>query len=222
MPLDFPVSPSLNDTYTFGDKTWIWNGQGWALNPSGNVTANNISVIGNVTASYYFGNGTQLAGVPNTTVSSSPPSSPEQGDIWIDSDTAVQLIYFNDGNSSQWAEMEAQTSFTTEALPQNITATTVVATGNITAGNLITTGLVSATGNLTAGNLTTTGNLNAGNLITTGLISATGNLTAGNLTPNNPLAVAYGGTGATTATNALDNLGAASVGKAIAMTIVFG
>jgi len=161
MPLDFPVSPSLNDTYTFGDKTWIWNGQGWALNPSGNVTANNISVIGNVTASYYFGNGTQLAGVPNTTVSSSPPSSPEQGDIWIDSDTAVQLIYFNDGNSSQWAEMEAQTSFTTEALPQNITATTVAATGNITAGNLITTGLISATGNLTAGNLTTLGTLTA-------------------------------------------------------------
>ena len=32
-------------------------------------------------------------------------------------------------------------------------------TGNLTAGNLTTSGLISATGNLTAGNLNTTGNL---------------------------------------------------------------
>lgn len=31
MALDFPSSPSVNQTYTFGTKTWIWNGSGWAL-----------------------------------------------------------------------------------------------------------------------------------------------------------------------------------------------
>jgi hypothetical protein len=183
MPLDFPANPSPNDIYSFGDKTWIWNGQGWALNPSGNITANNISVVGNVTAAYYFGNASQLEAVPNTTVSSSPPVSPEQGDIWIDSDTAVQFIYFNDGNSSQWAEMEAQNSFTTAALPQNIEAATVVATGNITAGNVISLGSVSATGNITGGNMISTGsvsataNITAGNMISTGEIAASGNIT---------------------------------------------
>jgi hypothetical protein len=64
------------------------------------VSTDGITVQGNV-----IGNG-----IPTTTVSGSPPPNPEQGDIWIDSDTGVQLIYFDDGNSSQWAEMEAATS----------------------------------------------------------------------------------------------------------------
>ena len=29
MPLDFPPSPSVNDPYTFGGRTWIWNGTAW-------------------------------------------------------------------------------------------------------------------------------------------------------------------------------------------------
>lgn len=29
MAISFPASPSLNDEYTAGDKTWFWNGTGW-------------------------------------------------------------------------------------------------------------------------------------------------------------------------------------------------
>jgi hypothetical protein len=29
MPLDFPTSPSLNDTYTSGTSSWRWNGTAW-------------------------------------------------------------------------------------------------------------------------------------------------------------------------------------------------
>jgi hypothetical protein len=47
MPLQFPSNPSVNDTYTFNGKTWIWNGDGWALAPSGAI---NGIVIGNVSA----------------------------------------------------------------------------------------------------------------------------------------------------------------------------
>jgi hypothetical protein len=50
-------------------------------------------------------------------------------------------------------------------LPSNISLS-----GNITGGNLITSGLVTATGNITGGNL-----------ITSGLVTATGNITGGNL-----------------------------------------
>ena len=67
--------------------------------------------------------------------------------------------------------------------------TTLVATGNVTGGNITTAGQVSATANITGGNLTTaglanvasltaTGNINAGNVRTTGLVSATGNITS--------------------------------------------
>jgi hypothetical protein len=27
MPLNFPTNPSVNNTYSFGGKTWIWNGE---------------------------------------------------------------------------------------------------------------------------------------------------------------------------------------------------
>jgi hypothetical protein len=81
--LNFPTSPSLNDTYSFGTKTWIWNGSAWQLNrtgaindiPVGNITpasgafttltANStITAVGNITGSYFIGNGSQLTGLP--------------------------------------------------------------------------------------------------------------------------------------------------------------
>ena len=46
----------------------------------------------------------------------------------------------------------------------------VSTTGNVTAGNIRTTGLITATGNITSGNI-----------LTAGLISATGNITGGNI-----------------------------------------
>lgn len=87
--------------------------------------------------------------------------------------------------------------------------TVITTTGNVSGGNLIATGTVSASGNITAnyffgngsqlsgiyGNanvvanlahlgsnpVSTTGNVNSGNVLTGGLISATGNVTGGNL-----------------------------------------
>lgn len=52
-------------------------------------------------------------------------------------------------------------------------------------------------------------------------ITGVGTLTAGTWNAGT-IPVAYGGTGATTAATALSNLGGASTGKAIAMTLVFG
>jgi hypothetical protein len=37
MPLDFPPSPSLNETYTFAGSVWIFNGSAWQLQFSGTV-----------------------------------------------------------------------------------------------------------------------------------------------------------------------------------------
>lgn len=54
------------------------------------------------------------------------------------------------------------------------TATTISASGNITAGNLNSVGVVSALGNVVA-----TGNVIAGNVTTTGLVSTVGNLYVG-------------------------------------------
>jgi hypothetical protein len=31
MAIDFPVSPALNQEYTFDGRTWLWNGSGWEV-----------------------------------------------------------------------------------------------------------------------------------------------------------------------------------------------
>ena len=31
MPINFPTTPTLAQSYTFGNKTWSWNGTGWVL-----------------------------------------------------------------------------------------------------------------------------------------------------------------------------------------------
>ena len=61
--LSFPASPSLNDTYTFGGKTWIWNGAYWALQASGSI---NDVPIGNSSPS--TGAFTTLSSTGNTTL----------------------------------------------------------------------------------------------------------------------------------------------------------
>ena len=112
MPLDFPANPSLNDTYSFGGKTWIWNGDGWALNTSGAI---NDIPIGNVTAS--TGNFTTLSA---TSVTSS-------GNI-------------DGANVTASAGIAAGTTVTATGNVTGgnlVTAGLVSATGNITGGNLL-------------------------------------------------------------------------------------
>jgi len=64
---------------------------------------------------------------------------------------------------------------------------TITLAGNITGGNLITSGLITATGNIRGGNLVTSGllsvtsNANIGNIGTAGVVTATGNIGGGNI-----------------------------------------
>lgn len=32
--IDFPASPSIGDTYSYGGRTWTYDGSGWARNAS--------------------------------------------------------------------------------------------------------------------------------------------------------------------------------------------
>jgi hypothetical protein len=75
----------------------------------------------------------------------------------------------------------ALTNFSTGNLAVGtLSATTATVSGNVSAGNISTVGLISAASNITGGNLTTTGrvtatgNITGGNLTTVGTVSATG------------------------------------------------
>ena len=42
MPLSFPSTPSLNDTYTSGSVTWRWNGYAWDVEPNEDPTFDDV------------------------------------------------------------------------------------------------------------------------------------------------------------------------------------
>ena len=66
MPLNFPDSPSLNESYTFNNKTWTYNGNAWALAYS-SLTTSFVSEGSNL----YFTNARATAAVTDTTLSNS-------------------------------------------------------------------------------------------------------------------------------------------------------
>ena len=130
---------------------------------------------------------------------------------WQESGTTFMAILSNTTASNTTVNVTSYANFTASTITAqgnlsvvgNIVGTANF-TGNVSAGNLLTPGLVSATGNSTAGNFLTgglisaTGNATSGNVLTGGLVSATGDITGGNL--------ATGGTVSATGTATLGNV----------------
>lgn len=67
MALDFPPTPSINDTFSIDDKTWKWDGQKWLM----------VNVA------------------PQITTSDIAPANPVAGWIWIDSTNGSQYVYMD-------------------------------------------------------------------------------------------------------------------------------
>jgi hypothetical protein len=164
-----------------------------APNGTGQVTTS-----GNITASYYYGDGSQLTGIDTSGVSNG---------------TSNVRIAVADGN----IELNVD-----GALTANVTDTGIVMTsGNLDLGNVIATGVGTFTGNVSAGNISTggqadvTGNITAGNVAGGNLVSAsffTGTLIDGtsNVTVNNNGNIDLVAAGNTTAV--ITNTGANIVG----------
>lgn len=45
MAVNFPDSPTLNQEFTSGTRTWIWNGSVWALKQTLNVSISNLQDV---------------------------------------------------------------------------------------------------------------------------------------------------------------------------------
>jgi len=105
-----------------------------------------ISATGNVTGDYFFGNGSQLTGVAASSVNA--------GNL-VGNTLSSNVLY---------------SSLTTVGALANLSVT-----GNTTAGNITTAGIVTAAGNITGGNISTAGTFDAAS------ISASGNVTGANV-----------------------------------------
>jgi len=148
---------------------------------SGNMLANgDVSVTGNLTVN---GNATLSGNILGDRVQNGTTSfdiQTQNGNANITVAGTSNVVVF----STTGVYVTGLISATGNATAGNVlTGGLISATGNATAGNVLTGGLISATGNATAGNLRTgglisaTGNATAGNVLTGGLISATGNIT---------------------------------------------
>jgi hypothetical protein len=146
-----------------------------ALSANGNVTGGNIltggliSATGNITGNYILGNGSQLTGIDATSI--------QNGTSNVRVVSSGGNVAIGIGGTSNVAVFATTGEYITGVLSVS---------GNTTGGNLLTGGLISATGTVTGSTLigsviTASGNVTGGNVLTGGLISATSGITGGNL-----------------------------------------
>ena len=154
------ISTTGNATFgnvtTAGRMVVIGNIDAGNLRTANTVFATTVSATGNISASYYFGNGSQLTGL-----------------------NAYQTVVANGVNllSNSTAGILTLTSGNNFIITSNATTDTVTLAvsnspsfvGNVTAGNILASGIVSSTGNVIGGNVRTAGIVTAtGNIATAG------------------------------------------------------
>ncbi len=94
MPVNFPTSPALNDTYTYSGRVWKWNGKAWESISSsyGPTGPQGLSAYEVAVDNGFIGTESEwLAASLNTiegnnikvTVAENAPTSPDTGDLWF-------------------------------------------------------------------------------------------------------------------------------------------
>jgi hypothetical protein len=164
------------------------------INSTGNITGGNLItsglvnvtgniIAGNIAAAQFTGNATQA----NAVLSASGGSTDANYYIaYLETFSGYQVpktdsrLLFNPNTNTITSNTVVATTGFTGTLTGNVSGTTVVASGNVDGGNLVTAGQVVATGNITGGNL-----LTSGNIVDTGALTvitgSNGNIT---LSPN--------------------------------------
>jgi len=101
MAIDFPSSPSVNQTYTFGSQTWVWTGTAWNL-----VVSQLSGPIGPTGPTGASSNVTGPTGAKGrfTVQADTPPANPIAGDAWFNSTNGQIFVYYDDGTSAAWVE----------------------------------------------------------------------------------------------------------------------
>ena len=101
---NFPASPSSGDTYTLNSVTYQYDGTKWIRYSASVGAQGNTGPTGATGAQ-----GTQghqgLQGAQAHISTSAPSSGVNNGDLWWESDTGDLAIYYNDGSSAQWIDI---------------------------------------------------------------------------------------------------------------------
>lgn len=89
MAIDFPNTPTVNQTFTVNGRTWTWNGTTWDANV--NVLTGPTGQTGPIGPTGPRGNYYE---------SDTAPSTPSQGDAWFNTTDATMYIYYG----TAWVE----------------------------------------------------------------------------------------------------------------------
>ena len=146
--------------------------------------SNTVSTTGNITANYFIGNGSLLTGV-SSYANANAAAFGEAG--WTGNIIPAANVTYSLGNSTNyWANLW---------VANNTIYIGGVALG-MTAGNVLTVAGNAVLSNNSNTAVTTTGNISAGNVLTGGTVSATGNITGnffiGNGSQLTGIAATYG------------------------------
>lgn len=144
---------------------------------SSNVT---IGVNGTSNVAVFGVTDTTLAGnlLPSANVTYSLGSSTNRWkDLWLSNSTLYLGAVALSGNATTL-------TYGSNVVLTSSNSTTMSLLGNVTAGNILTNGLVSATGSITGANIT------GSNLLTSGVVSAAGTITGGNLATSGTISAA--------------------------------
>lgn len=124
MALDFPTSPSLNQTYTSGGRTWQWDGTTWVTANPLSVNTTNI-VDGAVTVAKLSG-----AATGNALISGGVGTAPSWGKIGLTTHVSGTLPLANGGTNAALTAVNGGAVYSTGS------ALAVTAAG--TAGQVLT------------------------------------------------------------------------------------
>ena len=102
--IDFPNSPSLNDTFTSGSKTWTWNGSVW------NTVTTAVGATGPIGP----------RGLDNIVTASSAPADTDV--LWVDTSEAGNAVLPLAGTTGQVLSKVDGADYNTEWTPLNVAA----------------------------------------------------------------------------------------------------
>ena len=190
-------------------------------NAFGTISANGTSVIANsATGTVTFSTGNNIVITGNAATDTVTFAVRDNPTFWGNVSPGANITYDLGNTTNRWRDIwlanstiylgNAQISANATSViitnpaggttvlsgaSPSVNANTVVATGNITGGNLITSGVLSVTGNANVGNLGATNGVFTGSLTGVTTISASGNANVGNLGATNANLTAITATG---------------------------
>tara|TARA_B100000700_G_scaffold99366_1_gene111852 strand:- start:1113 stop:1532 length:420 start_codon:yes stop_codon:yes gene_type:complete len=125
MAVNFPNSPSNNDTHTENGLTWKWDGTTWIIQSI--APAGPPGPPGNDGPSGPPGPATPgppgppgSGGGASVTTDDNPPTNPSDGDLWWDSEEGVLNVYYEDANTSQWVNASGRGNVDLSAITSSI------------------------------------------------------------------------------------------------------